>query len=126
MTKDLTEAWKNGGLKKDKKYYTKDKLGRTYIKTYNKKGFKGLVEEVLCEVPSYEKYKCLETGIILADSLIKSTQEENAKLKELLGQASYHLIGYRNNDTLPERAFYEEEISEFLEKIDEVLDVAED
>lgn len=50
--------------------------------------------------------------------------EDNAeidKLKELLEKASYYLISYKNNDTLPERAFYEEEVSEFLEKIDEAL-----
>lgn len=91
MTKDLTEQWKNGGLKKDKKYYTKDKLGRTYIKTYNKKGFKGLVEEVLCEVPSYEKWNAVlesneslfETIQVLKKRLIE-VAEENAKLKETI------------------------------------------
>ena len=55
----LTKLWKSGGLKKNKKYYTTDKLGRSYIKTYNKKGFKGLVHEVIEEVPSYEEWKSL-------------------------------------------------------------------
>ena len=52
---------------------------------------------------------------------INNRLKEIDKLKELLEKASYYLISYKNNDTLPERAFYEEEVSEFLDKIDEVL-----
>lgn len=51
----------------------------------------------------------------------KAKLEENAKLKELLKQAETQIIAYKNNDTLPERAFYEKEVEELLGKIDEVL-----
>jgi len=51
----------------------------------------------------------------------KAKLEENAKLKELLKQAETQIIAYKNNDTLPERAFYEKEVEELLGKIDEAL-----
>ena len=114
----LTEQWKNGELKKDKKYYTKDKLGRTYIKTYNKKGFKGLVEEVLCEVPSYLQWNAMlesndslvQTINALKNRLVEVT-EENAKLKELLKECQGVLLTYSNM-----HGNYE-----LYDKIDEVL-----
>lgn len=49
-------------------------------------------------------------------------EEENAQLKELLKQAETQIIAYKNNDTLPERAFYEKEVEELLTKIDGVQD----
>lgn len=77
---DLTEKWKSGGLEKNKKYYTTDKLGRSYIKTYNKKGFKGLVHEVLAPVPSYETYLTMKD----CAKMVFEAAERETKLKELL------------------------------------------
>lgn len=117
MTKDLTEQWKNGGLKKDKKYYTKDKLGRTYTKTYNKKGFKGLVEEVLCEVPNYEEWQQMKAFCEEFNAL--KVSEENAKLKELLKECIEVLNDAQRNYG------YDDSIidicSPIITKIDEVL-----
>ena len=79
---NLTDKWRKGELEKDKKYYTKDKLGRIYIKTYNKKGFKGLVEEVLCEVPSYEEWKNITDTLDYEYKGNLTLREENAKLNE--------------------------------------------
>lgn len=102
-TNNLTEQWKKGELEEYKKYYCKTKWFEDIFQArcYNKGTggewwalenekyrynsiFHAKDIEVLTPVPSYEKYKCLETGIILANSLIKNTEEENQKLKELL------------------------------------------
>ena len=81
---NLTQKWKSGGLEKNKKYYTTDKLGRSYIKTYNKKGFKGLVHEVLAPVPSYEEWQKLNGGYDWLTLRNKALIEENQKLFSLL------------------------------------------
>lgn len=128
---NLTEKWKNGELEINKDYFikfnsqsfdgTEFKIDRAFLGTYDEFYyhysdcdehliFDNEVIEVIAPVPSYDHFVELT-----------EKDKENAKLRELLEQASYYLIGYKNNDTLPERAFYEEEVSEFLEKIDEVL-----
>ena len=138
---DLTEKWKKGELE-DREYYIKSNKGDTYIDICADGNFMFTnyrsIEEVLAPVPSYAEWKSvcddcnsMQETIFSQDSIyrenenlleeIEKIDEENTKLKELLEKASYYLISYKNNDTLPERAFYEEEVSEFLEKIDEVL-----
>lgn len=47
--------------------------------------------------------------------------DEWQQTQELLKQAETQIIAYKNNDTLPERAFYEKEVEELLIKIDEAL-----
>ena len=79
---NLTEQWKRGKLEKDKKYYTKDKLGRIYVKTYNKRGFKGLVEEVLCEVPSYEEWQAKDSEIDFLQQKISVLESKNLECTE--------------------------------------------
>ena len=90
---NLTEQWKRGELE-DGYYYVKIKGDEEYMLSREDEHwyefgwdcwfFDSDIVEILAEIPSYEKYKCLETGIILADILIKNTKEENQKLKELL------------------------------------------
>ena len=116
MSKDLTQDWKNGELPEGG-YYVKLESGKIdlYFIVYDDDNCDEIVE-VLAPVPSYEKYKSLETGIILADILIKNTKEENDKLKELLKECRVGLLTYSNMC-----GNYE-----IYDKIDEVLNVAED
>lgn len=57
---DLTKDFKSGKLEKNKHYYVKTNIDREFIKFYGYKGFKGIVKEVLAEVPSYDELKSLK------------------------------------------------------------------
>ena len=118
---NLTEQWKKGELDEGF-YYLKDNQ-YIFIDYFNGVSFEETcdfeIKEVLAPVPSYEEWQQMKAFCEEFNAL--EVAEENQKLKELLDKASYYLIRYKNNDTLPERAFYEEEVSEFLDKIDEAL-----
>lgn len=58
---DLTSDFKSGRLKKNKHYYIKTDIDREFIKFYGKKGFKGIVKEVVAPVPSYEEFQALKS-----------------------------------------------------------------
>ena len=96
---NLTEQWKRGELKRYKKYYVKTPIG-IYPKTYNKRGFKGVVEEVLCEVPSYEQWQQMKAFCEEFNAL--NVAEENQRLKSLLKEWMhyYPIILYEHEDTL--------------------------
>lgn len=85
-SQDLTEQWKKGELEQGHYYLKDDEY--IFIDHFNGVSFEETcdfeIKEVLAPVPSYEECKCLETGIILADSLIKNTEKENQSLKEKL------------------------------------------
>ena len=134
---NLTEKWKSGRLEKNKKYYTTDKLGRSYIKTYNKKGFKGLVHEVLAPVPSYEEWQSvcddcnsMQETIFSQDSIycenenlleeIEKIDEENTKLKDLLKECR-EVLKISIYGSLNELTSSRYGASYLLPKIDEVL-----
>lgn len=131
--KNLTEQWENGELERGKKYWCKLTDGTseicylwlqtnhfTFLTGYQSRCLPDEdIAEVLAPVPSYEKYKCLETGIILANAVIKNTEEENTNLKELLRKAKGIITAYRltgNQNTYPNN-----DMKECVAKIDEVL-----
>jgi hypothetical protein len=121
---DLTEQWKKGELPsgwywvegcRDKEIYayTSEYLNHMYRPKNS--------DRIIEQVPSYEEWKALNGNM---DSVMQTNQalcKKLAELKELLKRAETQIIAYKNNDTLPERAFYEKEVEELLGKIDEAL-----
>lgn len=127
---DLTEQWKKGELNRDEVYYyetpfyTVDTASGYWL--CNHLDTKKDKVKVLDQVPSYEEWKAKneenkQLKIWCEEFNALDVAKENAKLKELLKRAETQIIAYKNNDTLPERAFYEKEVEELLGKIDEVL-----
>jgi hypothetical protein len=83
MTKDLTEAWKNGELEEGA-YYVKLESGKIdiYFMVYDDDCDE--IVEVLAPVPSYKEWLENESHCAVYSDINKWLKEENEKLKELL------------------------------------------
>ena len=124
----LTEQWKKGELKSGW-YFVKVGKYEAEIDLYDDDHSQWLNScdkdiypvKVLAPVPSYEEWQHQQMSLRMTIDDYKNVVDICEQLKELLERASYCIIGYRHNDHLPERVFYEEEVSNLLEEIDEVL-----
>ena len=135
---DLTEQWKKGELETQKDYFVKFNaqwfdstkefmICRVFLDKDNEFFYQydsfdvclipdTEIKEVLAPVPSYEEYSRLEWYAGCGPDRIVELNHENRKLKELLKECQGVLLTYSNM-----HGNYE-----LYDKINEVLNVAED
>lgn len=113
---DLTSYFKSGRLKKNKHYYIKTDIDREFIKFYGKKGFKGIVKEVVAPVPSYEEFQALKSERDKIAYILGVADTKNGELLRLLKKCQDVIKRYYSD-----YEFIDEQTESVLTKIEEVI-----